>query len=457
LSLPSVLFVTIEFAPVNTTGNFRSLKFAKYLPLYGLQPVIFTLDIAEASAIFNATIDTNLLAELPADTPIYRTKLSPVADWKKTKIGTKINFLTRLGEGIADRWQNAAFWKQLDFIVAEHQPKVIYVSCPPFSCARVGANIADRYKIPFVLDMRDAWVEWGTHMTYLHYLRVLGAENYVFQRAAAVLTVTDELKNRFIKNHKNVNPQKFHCVTNGYDAAMLTADTTQNKLPKPVVAALEADKIFKIGYVGAFYYDPNEQTSREKKWWQRRGTSMLHYYPVKENWLYRTPYFFLKTLKLVFEIQPEYRKNIQFELIGRIPEWLPTMVAELGLQDNVKYHGFVPQAQAIAIQYSFDMLLATSEKIADDVHYCLPSKLFDYIVVNKPILAFVTEGSQKCFLENLGTAVLCNPDDIAQAATQFMACLQNGFEGNIQQDFIAQYERKETTRALADILKKVSV
>jgi hypothetical protein len=119
LSLPSVLFVTIEFAPVNTTGNFRSLKFAKYLPLYGLQPVIFTLDIAEASAIFNATIDTNLLAELPADTPIYRTKLSPVADWKKTKIGTKINFLTRLGEGIADRWQNAAFWAQLDFIVAE--------------------------------------------------------------------------------------------------------------------------------------------------------------------------------------------------------------------------------------------------------------------------------------------------------------------------------------------------
>ncbi len=59
-----VLFILMEFAPVNTTGNFRSLKFIKYLGDYGIKPIIVTFIAEEAAIFFNAKIDIDLLNEL---------------------------------------------------------------------------------------------------------------------------------------------------------------------------------------------------------------------------------------------------------------------------------------------------------------------------------------------------------------------------------------------------------
>ncbi len=56
-----VLFLAMEFAPVNTTGNYRSLKFVKYLNQFGIDPIVITLKQDEAADFFKAKIDYDLL------------------------------------------------------------------------------------------------------------------------------------------------------------------------------------------------------------------------------------------------------------------------------------------------------------------------------------------------------------------------------------------------------------
>ncbi|HNA42842.1 MAG TPA: hypothetical protein PLP81_12150, partial [Saprospiraceae bacterium] len=77
----NILFLIAEFAPVNTTGNFRSLKFVKYLPDLGINPVVITLPAEEGASLFNAKLDNTLLDEIPPSVEIYR--ISPEVEFNK--------------------------------------------------------------------------------------------------------------------------------------------------------------------------------------------------------------------------------------------------------------------------------------------------------------------------------------------------------------------------------------
>ena len=63
-----VLMIAYQFPPVGGSGVQRSAKFAKYLPLFGWEPVVLT----RADTKMNLR-DTSLLEELPKDLEIIRT------------------------------------------------------------------------------------------------------------------------------------------------------------------------------------------------------------------------------------------------------------------------------------------------------------------------------------------------------------------------------------------------
>ncbi len=51
-----VLMITTHFAPDIHVGAKRVTKFAKYLPLYGWQPVILTKEVSEYHAVDESTL-----------------------------------------------------------------------------------------------------------------------------------------------------------------------------------------------------------------------------------------------------------------------------------------------------------------------------------------------------------------------------------------------------------------
>jgi glycosyltransferase involved in cell wall biosynthesis len=441
----NVLFIVMEFAPVNTTGNFRSTKFVKFLSSFGVNPIVVTFPVLEASEAFNAKVDENLLQEIPSDTKIYRVPIN-MHKFRRNRIRKSLNIFLSLSDTFASAWEknlNAA----LPAIIEAHQPAAIFTSLPPFSSGLLSLKIARRFKLPLIVDMRDLWACWGSNpqTSRIHFWLKKRAERKLFRGATSIIGVTPQLLQIFKKTHPGIPESSFVLIENGYDGNI---DFTSN-------GSFRKEEKFVIGYTGSFYYDPNSHINMSRAWWKRKGLKKFHFYHHKENWLYRSPWFFLKALQQLLIDEPLLSKQIEFVLIGDEPEWLQDMLSETGLQNIYKPYGFQSHKKALELQGRFDAFLATSEKV-NGGNYCLPSKLFDYILNLKPILAFVTDGTQKEFLQQTGMAFLCNPDDSKSAATVISNLIKYRPEVRPVNEFLIQYHRQNLSKKLAEVIKNTA-
>ncbi|MBE3555016.1 MAG: hypothetical protein IMW85_08540, partial [Thermicanus sp.] len=64
-----VLLISYLFPPIAGGGVPRPLKMVKYLPQYGWNPVVLTVDPR-----YHASLDESLLQQIPDLTPIYRAR-----------------------------------------------------------------------------------------------------------------------------------------------------------------------------------------------------------------------------------------------------------------------------------------------------------------------------------------------------------------------------------------------
>lgn len=438
----------MEFAPVNTTGNFRNLKFIKYLGDFGIRPIIATFLAEDAALFFNAKIDTNLLNELPPDTIIYRI---PCKHEKKSRFPKLHNFLRiyfSIQDDLAKRWK-PFLMAEIGSIIKKHQPKIVYTSLPPFSSGLLAAEVSEKYSIPLVTDMRDLWSHFGggPSPSYWHYKLSLKEEEKLYKKSSAVIYVTPQMRKTLQKIHPEANKKKYHYISNGFDINI------ENIIDFKF--SITNEKII-IGYVGAFYYHPERRNSAFKPRWKKRGHKMLEYNHVQDDWLYRSPYFFLKTISHLKKNKPLIGNRIQIEFVGIKPDWLEDMVEEFDLKDNIISHGFVCYDESKKLQNGFDLFLATSEKIINEEHYCLPSKIFDFVGMNKPILGFVTEGIQKEFIEKSGLGIICNPDDIEGSANVLIELITKGREFQPEITYLKNFYRPALAQNLATLLNSIN-
>jgi hypothetical protein len=79
----------------------------------------------------------------------------------------------------------------------------------------------------------------------------------------------------------------------------------------------------------------------------------------------------------------------------------------------------------LRIQSSWNAILATSEKVVNGNHFCLPSKIFDAVESKKRIFAFVTDGSQKTFLKDYPQTVFFEPDESTENSEKLGKIIRN--------------------------------
>lgn len=388
-----------EFAPVNTTGNYRNTAFAKILSQEGLEIHVFTICERDGQEIFGRKIDENLLIGTD-EIHIYRYPVRGFRKVWKTRIGNAIRIWWSTTDKIDRRWFRKGTKRHILLTLNQIKPDYLYFSLPPFSMARVALEIHKITGIPYIVDMRDAWSLWCTspNTSYIHFWYKRKLELKLFSSASSIITVTEELKNDFVKHHPRVDESKFNVIFNGLDKIDIPIEDNTDK------------SVFKIGYVGSFYYSPENEKLKRSNILEKRLKDIFTYTPRHEDWSYRSPLYFFKAIELMLEENPELRMRISIEYVGAAPSWLSEMVEKFGIQDIFFDVGFLDKDEVVRRVSTWSAILATSEKVLDGRHYCLPSKIFDIVNSRKRILAFVTEGSQKSFLSEYPQTTFFDPD-----------------------------------------------
>lgn len=434
----NVLFIALEFPPLQVAGSFRALRFAKLLPSHGIRPIVVTFNPAQFTDSAIHKVSPAFASEIPADTPIYFLDVSAIETDKAP-----------LPPGVQTPFRGthcATFEELFSRVAADFEIDLIWATSPPFNVGPLAMAAKQYFSRPLLLDMRDAWSQWGSapFRTWFHYRAILAKERAMLNAADAVVSVTPQLVDmewRLTRKSRS----DFHWIPNAYD---------QEALPQGDISLAPGKRTYRIAYTGQFYYNNLHETPRGTiPWYRKMPHRWLHYHATQQRWIYRTPYFFFRAWKIFRDTYPDLAQRFEFHYVGNLPDWLPAMAGEFGLTEQCTWHGFKPKAETDAILGDCDAMLSTSIKVENGEDYCLASKTFDYIAARKPVLGFVCPGTQRDFLAGAGIAALFDPDDPKQCARQLHNLIENGVRQEIDHTYLERYSSLVTTKQLADLIR----
>ncbi len=446
----TILFLAIEYPPLNTAGVFRSWKFAKYLPSFGIKPVVLTLDEGNATTLFGGVEDSSLLEDAVDGVEVIRVKFDRLESHARGSLLRFLRVYFQIEDRIGRSWRRSLM-RRLPDIVEKYKPRAIYVSLPPFSAGRLALDIARRYQLPLIVDMRDGWSQWrvGPFASWFHYYLTVRRERALLLAASLVVTVTQQLATMFARTHSAILGSDIRVITNGYDFDLSLPDTIE-------VPSRATSSHILIGYVGNFYYEPEKYLAHMTPWWKKRLHRKIQFSSIKEDWLYRSPYFFLRALSHLFERRPEFREMVRFEVMGVNAEWLREMSANFGIADCCTFHPRSRYADVLRFQEQCDAFLATSVKVPDGEDYAIASKTFEYLRYGKPIVGFVSRGAQRDFLLDSGVGVLCDPDNVEASTRSLERVIDGGFALQPDLRFLSRFHRRELALELARAIRDVA-
>ncbi len=171
-----LLIVAYYFPPSGGPGVQRVLKYTKYLPEFGWEPLVLTVENGTFPAI-----DYSLLEEIPENTKVFRTKIYEPYDLyraftgKPKNVAIDVNVIKKedqkltLKERIAEfiratffipdarvGWLLTAKKKAIE-ICKEYNVDAVYSSSPPYTCSLIARYVHRKMKIPWVAGFRDPW------------------------------------------------------------------------------------------------------------------------------------------------------------------------------------------------------------------------------------------------------------------------------------------------------------
>lgn len=214
-STKKLLVITYYWPPCGGPGALRPVKFVKYLPQFGVEPVILT-----RKRIAYHSLDEQLGQEIVHAKVVATESLDPA----------RILYLLGMRQYHPQQWQkpikqainfpdNKLAWVPFSYCAGIRETyDSIFVTAPPFSAFITGYYLARRTGKPLILDFRDAWLEFP-FMPYTGRMQRNFAtrwEKKVINAASCVVTVDDNIKDALVQRHPRA-ASKISVIPNGYD------------------------------------------------------------------------------------------------------------------------------------------------------------------------------------------------------------------------------------------------
>jgi glycosyltransferase involved in cell wall biosynthesis len=438
-------------------GAYSCAQIARYLPLYGWEPVVLTvgekyIDAPYLGQNYEGRVnDPGLVIrtyKLPHPSDIYRRfKSRPPAgkplqdsDWKDASPPNGAKYKSALRKTrdlllslscVPDKnngWLIPAVVAGLRAI-KQTRPGLICSSAPYFTSHLAGYWLALLTGLPWVAHFRDPWI------TGLHAERRLdkicfkinrALERMTISRADVVVCVTEEHAALLRAVYDQMPASKFAVVMNGFDGLewQEVIESIPPCAPGEAYAA-NAPRKFRITYAGNLY-------------------------------IKRDPAPLFRALRTLIDSGEIGRDEASVELIGSCESsngrGMADIISEAGIEGCVEMRGRLSHSETLRRLLQSDLLLLLSEKQLIEI----PGKTFEYLKTRRPILALTYEGAVATLLRRTGGGWVVSPDDqpgVINAVRECYRLWKCGLPGPAPDPLIVEsFDRRRTTARIAELL-----
>lgn len=434
-----VLVITYYWPPTGGSGVQRWVKFAKYLPSEGWQPVIYTPENPEQLAV-----DHSLEKEIPSEAEIIKTHITePYELYKKflrrsghSKEAVEVNPVNAQNKSLS---QKVAMWirgnlfrpdprcmwigpsvRFLKKYLEEHPVDLIVSTGPPQSMHLIGRKLAKETGLPWIADFRDPW----TKIFYFKHLSMTPSterwhhrmERKVLDDATAVVAVSPLVQQEF----QTMTQTPVELITNGYDECDFPYGKDED-------AAGGKGKDFIITHTGLFAADGNPEVLWE-------------------------------VLSEKCAVDEDFRKHLKIKLVGKTDVQIIRSIEEAGLKDNLIDMGYQPHSVAVEEQRKASLLILPLRK-EPEYKAVLPGKLFEYLASWRPVLGIgQPDGAMSMILNKTKTGIVLDWNDKTSVSRFIDLCWENHLKGKltVEDADISQFTRRNLTRRMAELFEKVT-
>lgn len=421
-----VLVITYYWPPSGGSGVQRWLKFVKYLPEFGVTPVVFTVDDPEY-----AVLDSSLNDDVSDDLTVLKGKI-----WEPNQLLKKLGGKNKkVSAGFLDakpsltdrilRYVRAnffipdsrKFWvkpsvKFLSDHLKNNDFDVIVTTGPPHSVHLIGLELKRRFGLKWIADFRDPW----TSIDYFHNLpltnrslkRHRNLEGQVLKEADRIVVVGSTMKEDFEPFNENIL-----VIPNGYDTYQSENGT-------------ELDQEFTLTYAGLMNDDRNPKTL----------------------W---------KVLGKIRASDPEFERDLIIRFVGSCSSEVLKSIDSNGLSKNLENLGYQDHRKVAQYQRSAQLLLLTVNEVPS-AKGIVTGKIFEYMQAKRPVLAIgPTEGDLAGIIEKTRSGVVVDFGDesgMEEAVLSFYRQFRaKSLEVNSRN--IENYHRRNLTAQLFELLKEM--
>jgi len=420
-----VLIITYYWPPAGGSGVQRWLKFVKYFRNFEIEPVVYTVENPKYPIL-----DESLQKDIPKGIevlkqPIFepnnilsffgkkKSESAGFLNQKPTFLGKVLQYV-RANYFIPDARK---FWikpsvNYLIKYISENKIDAIITTGPPHSMHLIGLKLKQQLNVKWIADFRDPWTE----IDYFHQLPLTKKaikkhhflEQEVLLNADKVLVVGNTMNKNYTKFSNNVVT-----ITNGFDGEILTSER-------------QLDSKFTITHIGLMNADRNP-----KMLWEVLAEIVL------EN--------------------EAFKKDFILKLIGKVDASVVEAIADKKLQNNVEIVSYVSHNKVIEYQKKSQVLLLLLNNVPS-AKGIITGKIFEYLMVNRPILAIAPkDGDLAEILNETAAGIVVDFEDKTKLKKTILELYSKYKKGNLNVDskHIEQFHRKELTKKVAELLKEL--
>lgn len=441
--MKKVLIIAYHFPPDSAVGAIRPAKFAKYLPEFGWEPVVYTV-----KEKYYGSCDYSRFESVLKSLKIYRANLipGPLTLYSRlihnsnnssneslritqaaNRTSKRKSTLKRLLGPIARIPDDQQGWI-LNILISgyriikKHKIDAFITSGPPMGTHVGGLLLKYLTHAKWIADFRDPWYP-GLKWDELQYRTPISDEMHkrlecqVIRKADLLISTAPSVTTYFKSKLPERARDKCLTITNGFDESDFIGITPRTAKQSKV----------RIVYAGSLYVGRNPEP------------------------------FFAALEKLVLSNAID-KNQFEIEFIGEVEYYnnksVPALIKEYRLESFVKLSDRIPFKACLERLLSSNALLLFAQDFPEQI----PAKIFEYLRMNKLIFAIANEGDTKRLLESFPNVFIANPhkvEDVSYIFLQMLSAINNGEKYLGWQNRISQFDHRNVTERLARCLDNI--